>query len=137
MLQGRMTTIEMTIHFLGLFAQEQPATQRIESMYACLKAIRAWYDGFFALPLTDLPSLTFSAYVELSQVCGALYRLTTSEDPIFNKDMIRNTADLLDVLDRVADRLLSVTKVYPIEADDQSDTVWVQKSKIMRTLKSN
>lgn len=115
--------------------QNIPHVQRIESMYTCLRAIRAWYDGFFAIPLEDVPGNPFAVYVQLSQIQVALYRLTTLEDPAWDKELVRNTADLLVLLDQTGDRLLDVDAHYHMRSDDPEGTLFTKGAKIMRNIK--
>lgn len=136
-MQARTLGTEMLIHSVGLFMQSIPDTQRIDSMYSCLRAVRAWYELFFSMPVSEMPALPFAFYVELSQTQVALYRLTTSEDPAWDKEVLRNTADLLDILDRTIDRFLQVAIYYNLRTDDEEGTLFHKGAKIMRNIKSS
>ena len=110
MLQEHILSMEVQVHSVGLFMPSIPQTQRIESMYACLKAVRGWYDVFFSIPLDEAPGMPFSVYTHMSQIQVALYRLTTSEDPAWDKDLVRNTADILSLLDQTIDRFQAIDR---------------------------
>ncbi|KAF4468163.1 Zn(II)2Cys6 transcription factor [Fusarium albosuccineum] len=136
-LQAHSFAVEAQVNSVGLFMQTIPVTQRIESMYSCLKAVRAWYDVFFAIPLEELPGAPFSLYVQMSQIQVALYRLTTSEDPAWDKDLVRNTADLLVLLDRIIDSFNQLDAIYHVRADLDDDTLFAKGAKIMRNIRTS
>jgi hypothetical protein len=105
-------------------------------MYACLRAVRSWYEIWFSIPLIDIPGLPFSVYTQLSQTQVALHRLTTSDDPAWDKELLRNTADLLVILDRSAARFEEVARVYPQEPGEDCQTIWSKAVKILRNIKT-
>lgn len=110
--------------------------QRIDSMYSCLRAVRSWYEVWFSIPLLDIPGLPYSIYTQLSQTQVALHRLTISEDPGWDKELLRNTADLLVILDRSAGRFEEVGRVYPQEPGEDCQTIWSKAVKILRNIKA-
>ncbi|KAF7564118.1 hypothetical protein G7046_g61 [Stylonectria norvegica] len=128
---------EVQVHSIGLFTQAIPDAQRVESMFTCLKSARAWFDVFFSIPLLDVPGSPFSLFIQLSQVQVALYRLTTSEDPCWDKDLVRNTADLLVILDQTIERFLAVDEAYNLKVDEVEPTLFVKGAKIMRNIKNS
>jgi hypothetical protein len=128
---------EVQVHSVGLFMQSIPTRQRIESMYACLKCVRTWFDIFLSIPLQDIPGSPFSVYVELSQIQVALYRLTTSEDPAWDKDIVRNTADLLALLDQTIELFEQLDSVYVFRGGEGEETLFVKASKIMKNIRTS
>jgi hypothetical protein len=117
--------------------QDIPVNQRIESMYSCLRAIRAWFDVFFAVPIEEVAGSPFPIYIQLSQVQIALYRLTTSEDPAWDKELVRNTADLLVLLDQTVDFFTRLDSTYKIKVSAGEETVFRMAAKIMRNIKTS
>lgn len=117
--------------------QNIPVTQRIESMYSCLRAIRAWYDVFFGVPIEEVAGAPFAMYIQLSQVQIALYRLTTSEDPAWDKELVRDTADLLVLLDQATDFFTRLDSVYKLKASASEETVFLMGAKIMRNIRNS
>lgn len=114
-----------------------PNTQRIDTMYACLRAVRAWYDIFFTIPPTEIPGLPFSIFVQLPQTQVALYRLTTAEDPSWDKEVLRTTADLLTTLDNTATRFDETARVYQMQTLGDGLTLFHKGAKIVRNVKAN
>ena len=134
--QAHYHIAEVLIQFLGVFVPGVPNLQRIDSMYSCLRAVRSWYEIWFSIPLIDIPGLPFSIYTQLSQTQVALHRLTTSEEPAWDKELLRNTADLLVILDRSAVRFEEVERVYPQEPGEDCQTIWSKAVKILRNIKA-
>lgn len=117
--------------------QSIPTQQRIQSMFECLKCVRAWFDIFLSIPLMEIPGSPFAVYVQLSQNQVALYRLTTSEDPAWDKDMVRNTADLLSLLDQTIELFNQLDSVYVFKAGEGEETLFVKASKIMNNIRTS
>ncbi|KAL4724853.1 hypothetical protein ACLX1H_008300 [Fusarium chlamydosporum] len=136
-LQAHALATEVHINSVGLFMQNIPVTQRIESMYSCLRAIRAWYDVFFGVPIEEVAGAPFAMYIQLSQVQIALYRLTTSEDPAWDKELVRDTADLLVLLDQATDFFTRLDSVYKLKASASEETVFLMGAKIMRNIRNS
>ena len=72
-----------------------------------------------------------------SQVQIALYRLTTSEDPVWDKELVRNTADLLVLLDQTVDFFTRLDSAYKIKVSAGEETVFRMAAKIMGNIKSS
>ncbi|KAG9498718.1 hypothetical protein J7337_009529 [Fusarium musae] len=134
-LRAHSLATEIQINSVGLFMQNIPVNQRIESMYSCLQAIRSWYDVFFDIPPETVPGAPFAIYIQLSQVQIALYRLTTSEDPAWDKEFVRNTADLLVLLDQVVEFFTRLDSVYKMKTNEGEETVFAMGAKIMNNIR--
>lgn len=137
--QAHSHSTEVLIHSMGLFKPTIPEAQRVDSLYSCLRSVRAWYDIWFSVPLSELPSLPFAMFIQLSQTQVALYRLTTTEDPAWDKEVLRNTADLLVILDRTIERFEAMATAYPLTtgSDDTDTTLFSKATKIMRNIKAS
>jgi hypothetical protein len=133
-LQAHALATEVQVNSVGLFMQNIPVNQRIESMFSCLRAIRAWYDVFFNIPIEEVAGVPFAVYIQLSQIQIALYRLTTSEDPAWDKEVVRNTADLLVLLDQAIDFFTRLDSVYKMKVSAGEETVFLMAAKIMRNI---
>ncbi|KAF5664221.1 major facilitator superfamily transporter [Fusarium circinatum] len=134
-LQAHSLATEIQINSVGLFMQNIPVKQRIESMYSCLQTIRSWYDVFFGIPPEHVPGTPFAIYIQLSQVQVALYRLTTSEDPAWDKELVRNTADLLILLDQVVEFFARLDSVYKMKTIQGEETAFALGAKMMNNVR--
>ncbi|POR34546.1 Uncharacterized protein TPAR_05276 [Tolypocladium paradoxum] len=136
--KSQMYSVEAQVHSISLFADQAiPETMRISGKYACTKAARAWFDTFFAVPLVEVPGLPFAVYVSMSHMQAVLYRLTTSEDPAWDKEILRNTADLLALLDQTIDKFGKVGDVYSLKTDDSEGTIFSKGARILRNVRNS
>lgn len=137
--QAHSHSTEIFIHSMGLFKPNIPEAQRVDSLYSCLRSVRSWYDIWFSIPLSEMPSLPFATYIQLSGTQVALYRLTTTEDPAWDKEVLRTTADLLVILDRTIDRFEAMSTTYPFTTgeDDCVTTVFGKATKVMKNIKAS
>lgn len=133
-----MYSVEAKVHSISLFADRSiPETMRISGKYACTKAARAWFDTFFAVPPIEVPGLPFAVYVSMSHMQAVLYRLTTAEDPAWDKEILRSTADLLAIMDQTIDKLCKVGDVYSLKTDDNDGTVFIKGARIIRNVRNS
>jgi uncharacterized membrane protein len=130
---------ECQVHTLGLFTEQGiiPESIRINSMYSCAKAAKSFYDSFFAISPLEVAGLPFAAYVEMSHMQAALYRLTTVEDQAWDKEILRNTVDLLYLLDKTIELFYRVDEVYAVRTDDQDGSLFTKGAKILRNLRNS
>jgi hypothetical protein len=135
--QGHLLATELAIQSLGSSVKLNPDLSRIESTYACLRVIKAWYDIYFALPLIEVAGAPFFVYAELGQTVSALYRLATSEDPEWDKGLVYKEANVLVVLEQVTQRLYEVGSVFPMEADGEDVPFYERIAKIVRGIKAS
>ncbi|PHH77563.1 hypothetical protein CDD82_3459 [Ophiocordyceps australis] len=105
--------VETHIHSIGLFTNQKiPAASRIASMHACALAAKAWYDNYLDTHLTEALGLPFTVYVSMSRTQVTLYKLTVLEDPAWDKEILRSTANLLDLLDALIAKFQKLADVW-------------------------
>ena len=75
--------------------------KRIEVLYACVKSTKSWFELFFNIPLTDYIEFPFSIFSQLVHCLVMLYRLSTLDDPAWDKHGVKETADLLLIMNQV------------------------------------
>ncbi|KAM0664172.1 hypothetical protein ACQRIU_006755 [Beauveria bassiana] len=132
-----LVSTECQIHAIGLFSNHRiPETQSVESMYQCLVCIRAFYDAFFSIPLGDIAGLPLHTYVALSTMQVMLYRLTISDNPNWDKEVVRQTADVMDIVDRTIELFEKVASVYPMRDQQVQGNLFQKGAKQMRNLRA-
>lgn len=92
-------------------------TYRIETLYGCLNAIRSWFDIFFTIPPADYVNFTFSVFSQLFRCLMALYKLSTIDNPTWDTNLVRKTADLLPILDQLVLNLRRVDRDAGLDED--------------------
>ena len=104
-------------------------------MYSCIKCIKTVYDTFFDIPLMDVPGLPFYTYIALSSVQLMLYRLTVANNVAWEKEIIRNTEDVIDIIDRTIELLENVCQMYPSQLQEVPGKFFQSGAKFMRNLR--
>ncbi|KAL7934566.1 hypothetical protein V8C35DRAFT_31560 [Trichoderma chlorosporum] len=136
--QMHLFSTETQIHSIGLFGVSRiPDTPRIDSMYAGLVAARAWYDMLFAIPLAEFIGMPFALYVGLAQIHSFLYRISTMDDPAWDKEIVRSTADLGNYLDRTIDLFTKADALYPLRGGSEDVSIYGKCTKVLRNVRSN
>ncbi|KAJ5746423.1 hypothetical protein N7520_011605 [Penicillium odoratum] len=96
-------TAELIIHEWAIQAPadpQSPELYRLESLCAALHATKNWLDVWLSVsPLVYL-GMPFTTFFQFSRVIVSLFKLSTLDDPGWDKTMVRNTANILDYLDR-------------------------------------
>lgn len=82
-------------------------------------------------------ALPFSFYVDLFKVNVSLYRLTTSEEPGWDRKILQGTADLLVVLDQSIEKFQQAIPICNIQADDEEEPLFARASRILRSVRNN
>ncbi|KAJ6783402.1 hypothetical protein PWT90_02212 [Aphanocladium album] len=131
-----LVSTECQIHAIGLFSNQRiPETQSVESMYQCLICIRAFYDAFFSIPLGEIAGLPLHLYVALSTMQVMLYRLTISDNPTWDKEVVRQTVDVMDIVDRTIELFEKVASVYPMRDQQVQGNLFQKGAKQLRNLR--
>lgn len=81
-----------------------PDLHRIECLYTCLRAAQTWMDVWLRIPPEDYISCSFSMFFQFSRALVNLYRISTLEDPAWDKCAVRETANLLEIIDRLVEQ---------------------------------
>ncbi|PHH84331.1 hypothetical protein CDD83_2107 [Cordyceps sp. RAO-2017] len=136
--QSQMHCVEAQVHSIAIFSgQMAPVAMRATSMYSCLKATMAWCDNLLAMPVLEVSGMTFAAYVSLSQILGILYRLTISEDPAWDRELLRSSADLPMLLGRLISLFEKVNEAYYAGLEDpDSITPFLKVSWLLRNARN-
>ncbi|CAI7653371.1 unnamed protein product [Penicillium pancosmium] len=99
-----ISTAEFIIHESALkdvSPSSSPELHRLESLCTCLHAAKSWFDVWITIPGEDYLGMPFTMYFQFSRALVTLYKLSTLDDPAWDKTMVRNTANILEILDRL------------------------------------
>ena len=100
-----LANAELTIHEVALRAPSTPNSpelHRLESLYTSLQAAKSWLDLWLSVPIDKYMAVSFTIFFQFSRALVSLYRLSILEDPAWDKALVRNTANVLEYLDRMA-----------------------------------
>ncbi len=121
---AHLYSTELTINEISL--SQMPITsnhssfQQVEYLYACVESVKSWFEVFFTIPPNAYIGFPFSIFSQLVRCLVTLYRLSTLDDPAWNKNGVQKTADLLLILDQV---IRNMEQVSVLAGLDNSDSV--------------
>ncbi|KAK0716266.1 hypothetical protein B0H67DRAFT_554605 [Lasiosphaeris hirsuta] len=112
MIQLLFLNTEMEISEIGLFQtppkSANPDTSRLASLASCVRIARAWFDIFLAIPLPHYLNFGFCIMAHLSRIILSLYRVSTHDGLDWDRQVIRDTIDVIDILDALMVRFEGV-----------------------------
>ncbi|PVH94014.1 hypothetical protein DM02DRAFT_540322 [Periconia macrospinosa] len=83
-------------------AQSNLAIDELDFSWRSVGTIKAWMHAFFTLSPGECGGLSFIHQAQLARCLMVLYRLSTYVHPGWDCNLVRNTLDILSVLDGVA-----------------------------------
>ncbi|KKA17557.1 hypothetical protein T310_8508 [Rasamsonia emersonii CBS 393.64] len=110
--------------------------QRLDYLYACLQAIKAWFDAFFQCPPSAWLGFSVLIFSQMAYCIFALYRLSTLNDPAWDTRFVRSTADFSHILDRVLSNLQHAKAASGWKVGQEEDDALAKTTKLIGALKS-
>ncbi|KAK1750386.1 C6 transcription factor [Echria macrotheca] len=116
--------IELQIHEIGLYTvpprgktTHAPDSQRLAMLARCVQAARSWFDCFFSLPPASYAHYSFSLWVQLCHAITSVYRLSLLEEPGWDTSLVRDSLDLMQLMDMLVERLKRTAEEAGLEVD--------------------
>lgn len=109
--------------------------QRLESLYACLNSIKSWFDVFFTITPAAYIGFSFLVFSQLAHCLISLYGLSTLDGPAWDKDIVRNTANLLLILDQLANNMGRVIGLVGLDSDSTEVDVFTRAAKTAASMR--
>ncbi|KAK3313583.1 hypothetical protein B0H66DRAFT_566559 [Apodospora peruviana] len=113
-----------------------PDLQRINALNACLKITKTWFELILAREARSFHLVSFTISAQISYFIVTLYRLSTLDDPYWDKAMVRQIIDPLAVLDAFCDKFSLVAAEVGIENEKPEMDVWSAGARALKNLKS-
>ncbi|KAF7590249.1 hypothetical protein BBP40_003133 [Aspergillus hancockii] len=88
--------------------------QRLDHLYACLNAVKAFFDLLLTVPTALLTSIALPDLIHMSHCLVTLFRLSTLDYPGWDKATVRDTVDIIAIAGDLADRLNEVAQTVGI-----------------------
>ena len=95
--------------------------QRLDSLYACLHATKNWFDLFLSLSPASYVGLTMPIFTQMAFCILALYRLATFDDPVWDRGLVRDTADLSLILGQIIEKSSQVKAAVNLDPGTSED----------------
>ncbi|OJJ50765.1 hypothetical protein ASPZODRAFT_54971 [Penicilliopsis zonata CBS 506.65] len=112
---------------------KSPDLQRLDSLCTALHTIKSWFDHWLTIFPSQRRALSLLHYFQFSRALINLYRLSTLNNPAWDKNLARNTANLVDILNRM---IHDVEQTAAQMSLDQSDGDAELLSKLLKMLYS-
>lgn len=116
---------ELVVHEVGLSKAAAISSgsdfQKLESLHACLVSIKKWFELFLSISSALCIGFAQKTYTQLAHCTIALYRLTTLEDPDWDKALVRQTLNFSLVLSQVAEKFAIVKLAARLDCDSAED----------------
>ncbi|KAI1390395.1 putative C6 transcription factor [Hypoxylon trugodes] len=107
--------------------------ERLECLWGSVKAIKLWLDSFFAVSPSALRGIAFPFWAQMARCLVVLCRLSTLEDPAWDRKAVRETVDLLAALDRIAERAELASREA---SEPPGDDLFMQVSRLMKMFRA-
>ncbi|KAI4285158.1 MAG: hypothetical protein L6R35_004724 [Caloplaca aegaea] len=101
-------------------SNNQADFQPVERLYACIESVKSWFEIFFTIPPIAYVGFPFSIFSQLVRCLSTLYRLSTLEDPAWERKSVQKTADLLVIFDQV---IKNMEQVAAIAGQDNNGSI--------------
>ena len=122
---AHLWSTELTINEIALaqlpISADYSSFKRIETLYACLKSMKSWFELFFNVPLTDYIKFPFSIFSQLVHCLFTLFRLSNLDDPTWDKHSVKDTADLFPIIDQVITNLEQAAAQFDTNDSPEGD----------------
>ncbi|PYI09938.1 hypothetical protein BO78DRAFT_426933 [Aspergillus sclerotiicarbonarius CBS 121057] len=98
--------------------------QQLESLHTCLEAVNSWMGIFLAIPPAEYASFPFPVFAQLARNLAALYKLSTLEDPAWDRGHVRRIMDIMTVMDRLIGNLGQAAALAKLESGEEGEDVF-------------
>ena len=135
---AHLYTTELAINEIALsrmpIVNDHSSLKHVKVLFACVESVKSWFEVFFAIPLIEYIGFPFSILSQLSHCLVTLYRLSTLNDPAWDKNGVQETAHLLLILDQVINKLEQATATLDSN-DSPLGEVFSRTAKKFRSLR--
>lgn len=109
--------------------------RKLETFYIALYSIKAWVDIFFTIPIASYSDITFCLFSQFIHCIVSLYRLSTLDDPSWERNLVKQTLDIIKVTERFGVNVEQARHLRQLAVDNYTDDLFIQSAIMMRRLK--
>lgn len=115
-----------------------PDPMRLEGLNSVLTAIERWFEVFNELPFVDTIGITCNIFIQFWRCIMLLFKLTTLEEPGWDKEVVRKRVDFVNMLERFAQRLDRIPAIIGMmDADGiNKNGVFFKSALLLRSAKA-
>ncbi|KAG4443063.1 hypothetical protein IFR05_001459 [Cadophora sp. M221] len=113
--------LEETLYKIGLARSESISAfttrdfSRLEYLFACSKAVRAFFQTFLSIPATKYHCMPMKLHMDLTWNLSILQMLSTFDHPDWNLAWLRESINLPELLGKLSVRLLEAKTVLDLD----------------------
>jgi hypothetical protein len=136
-----LRSIEVSLYKIGLSKSPSLAAfsnqdfSRLNYLYACVEAIKSFFDTFLTIPISRFHCIPLHTCMQLTWGMGILQLLTTFEHPDWDLAWVRETISFVGMLHRLAGRYEKAKEELGIDPHTpQGDDIFSQSTHKFRVL---
>lgn len=116
-----------------------PDLKRLSLLDSLLGAIERWFDVFHAVPNSQWIGTPFGSFTQYGHCAILLFKLTTLDEPGWDKEDVAKRANLLEILDRLATRLDTIPhELQLVDTPEGSDSgLFFKGPKLIRGMRAS
>jgi hypothetical protein len=129
---------EVLMYEIAFLPQGAPASRsnfnfkRLEYLNACLQSAKSSLDVFLSFEPLQYVGMSFPIILHFSYSIQILYRLSILEDPEWDRDVVRSTADVIWYLEQVAVKMGEVNEALRLEYIGMGTTSFARGAEAIR-----
>lgn len=126
------------VHEIGLYSPpwtdllDITLSHRVNVMWSCLQATKSFFQSFLAVSPHNIITLPYSIWAQLAYALLISSRLSLLQIRGWNNDLVKQEVPLCTILDQIAEKLESTTRVSPGKYDCRFGRVCVKLRLIKR-----
>ncbi|KAJ5894130.1 hypothetical protein N7495_005821 [Penicillium taxi] len=132
-----ISSAELVIHESEMqtpLMSNSPELHRLEGLYTALHASKAWFDNWFTAFPKGYKGVPFTIVFQFGRALISLYNLSTLDDPTWDKTTVRNTANVLEILERL---VTSMTTLPDSISGSPDEHLYEKGVKMMESIKKS
>jgi hypothetical protein len=131
---------ELAINEIAVWAPPSPANvpdlQRMSNLLAYLQSTKLFFEAFLAKQPGSYNDFGFATFALLSHGCFSLYKLTTLDDPNWDKQTVRQTIDVLQILDQLVENFMKTADEAGIVSVEPDFDVFTRSAKPIKSMRA-
>ncbi|KAI1215166.1 uncharacterized protein F4807DRAFT_23873 [Annulohypoxylon truncatum] len=96
---------------------------KLDAYYSSLQASKASLENFLSFAPGEYMCLSMPLTLHFGRATQTVYRLMVVDDPEWDRAIVKNSIDLMSVMDRAATRFLQVPQICGIDTADDPDNL--------------
>lgn len=96
---------------------------KLDGYYSSLQASKATLENYLSFTIAEYACISFSLTLHFGRAAQTIYRLLLVDDPDWDRNIVKNSVDLMSIMERTADNYMRVPRVCGIETSDDIDNM--------------